>query len=181
MTKSKVTMYRGVRLGGRYQDVDDLKNYGMKYYWNNAHDAIADIYRLLYHFKKISKLGRVPLLRDYILEAGREYRIQMFATVEKENAMSYAANTPELIGEVAYAAGLDLKQKIRYLNNFYGKPYVVKFKVELEIGASINTPIGKFIPNYDILEIEPVDITKPDPWIKRLNDSVKKAMVMQQQ
>lgn len=163
MTRSK-TLYRGVRLSGRNGSLpSQIRENGMKYYWSEPADAIKDIFKALEKFNKISKIGIKPILRNYILEAGRINRLQIWATEDKLNAESYARATPELIF-LALDQVVERKLVTDYLNSFYGEPHVVTFQVDAKPEYdNINICFGKFVPAENIVSIEPVDITKPDP------------------
>lgn len=159
-------LYRGIRL--RYDNsVEQLRKNGMKYYWNNPEFAISDIFSALSYFHKISQLGRNQMLRAYILEASRASRLQIWATEDKTNAESYARCTPELIWLTLRAVCIEKPKISKFLDTFYGKPHVVTFKTDEEHNG-INLTIGTFIPPDKIINVEPVDLTKPDPYFQTL-------------
>ncbi|MCV0393701.1 MAG: hypothetical protein K5790_10505 [Nitrosopumilus sp.] len=165
-------MYRGVRL--EEHEVDYVLENGMKYYWNSPEDAITDIFRALERNHKISKLGNNYCIRNFILEASRLNRLQIYATEVKENAESYARATPEIIYETLQIAGVEYKKNINYLNKWFGVPHIVTFCIDSQPSyiEEINKQVGTFISPEFITSIEKVDITKPDPYLEKLRCSV---------
>ena len=165
--------YRGVRLK-EHQIEDFLKN-GMTYYWKNPEQSINDLFHALQKHHRIKKLGTSELVRDLILEASKEYRLQIYGSESRENAESYARATPELIFEALRFSGIEYVKIMRFLNERYGEPHLVTFydKSEPTYIQEINKTFGKFIPPERISTIEKVDIDKPDPYMKKLRDSVQ--------
>ena len=162
------TLYRGVRL--RKYELDELKTRGMRYYWGEPQSAISDIFRALTRTHKISRLGRSEVLRSLIIEASRPTRLQLWATDDKDNANSYSRHTPELIFLALDFAGVERKKVLSYLNSFYGKPHIVTFRVEQDI-TSLNQIVGNFVSSEQIIDVEPVDVTKPDPHMQKFHSN----------
>jgi len=165
------TLYRGVRLT---EPPDTLKRYGMRYYWRGTDDAVSAIFEALERTHSISKLGRTPLLRMLVTEAARPKRIQIWGTEVKENAQSYARGTPELIFLTLDAAKVPLDVRRRFIEQYYGKPYVVEFtdgKHQSKLRA-INEACGNFIEAERIISVEPVEVNTPDPYMKFFSSSM---------
>lgn len=170
-------MYRGLRLKD-WQKEDYLK-YGMSYYWKEPKQAINDIFRALEINHKISQLGRNGLLRSLIMEGAEMDRLQVFGTESRTNAESYAKATPELIFLVLDYSRVERRKIIKYLNNTYGLPHIVTFNIEAPptFTEEINKTCGIIIPPEFIVSIEPVDISKPDPYLQTLKSISSKVEI----
>lgn len=159
-------MFRGVRL--RDFQLENLQKDGMSHCWTDPSKAIAEIYRALEKFHKISKLGRSYILRDKILEIARPTRSQIWCTQDKYNAISYARACPEIISDTLFYAGVDTTRVQKYLQEHFGNPYVITFEAP-EPTFGINTVIGRHVPIENIISIEEIDMKKPDPYFAAHN------------
>ena len=148
---------------------------GMSYYWKDAEEAVQEIFRVCEKFKSIKKLGYTPLLRDHVLEACRPNRLQIWGTVNKDNANSYARASPELIFLVLDVVCKWKKEVNQYLNERFGVPHVVTFEVgNMVRDTDVNNSYGRFIEPERIISVEKVDMTQPDPhFAKFRNENVK--------
>lgn len=160
------TLYRGCRL----RDVNFVKENGMKYYWDGPKAAVSDVIHTIERLHKLSKFKTNYWVREYIIEASGEGRIQLWATEDRLMAESYARDTPELMMLVLRNLGIYREQRRRILDKEYGKPYVVSFTDDKDKTTynDINVACGKFIPPERILSVEPVDVTQPDQYMVRL-------------
>jgi hypothetical protein len=155
-------MYRGIRVKeGR---TDSILKDGMSS-WKNPEHATRDVFRAIKTHHILSKLVKNGMLESRIMEAVNSYRVQLFATEDKDNAFSYARDTPELI-YLTLQNGLISKERIhKYLDRVYGLPHVVTFSIDAQptYQPEINKGIGTWIAPEYIVGIEKVDMTKPDP------------------
>ena len=150
--------------------VNSILQHGMEYYWKDSEHAVNDIFRALEKFHRIKKLGNTPILRDHILEASRPNRLQIWGTNDKNNADSYARNSPELIFLTLDDIGIPRKENYKYLNERYGEPYIVTFTVDLSDRTflGINEVYGRLVQPENIQCIEKIDLTQPDPFFAKL-------------
>lgn len=149
-----------------------ILNDGMYYYWKDAEESVNDIFRACEKFHGIRKLGYTPMLRNLILEGCRHNRLQIWGTQDKNNANSYARNSPELMYLVLDLICTYKNEVLDYLQEIYGDPYVVTFTVDEEDKGfcSINEVYGRYVEPERILSVEKVDITKPDPHFAMLKN-----------
>lgn len=158
-----------MRIKGGVEEAKLILNDGMYYYWRDSEQAVHDIFRALEKFHKMKKLGYTPLLRNYLLEACRPNRLQIWGTANKNNANSYARNSPELMYLVLDLICTFTKEVKDYLNERFGQPFVVTFTADLpENFCNVNYTFGRFIEPERILCIEQIDTTAPDPHFAML-------------
>lgn len=156
-------IYRGVRLNE--YDAYHLKDNGMNYYWKNPEEAIGDVFYAIKVHKIMKHMATNGMLEWRIMEASHELRNQIFGSEDRTIAESYARDTPELIF-LTLSNGLVSTDKIqKYLNKRYGLPHLVTFEIDEPSSTipDINKRVGKFIPPEQIIEVEKIDMTKPDP------------------
>lgn len=164
-------VYRGMRIRSE-EKAKSLLEYGMYYYWENSELAVHDIFRALEKFHKMKKLGYSPLVRNYLLEACRPNRLQIWGTQDKNNANSYARASPELIYLILDQICETKEQVRKYLNERFGEPYVVTFTVDQPNNGhcEINIGYGRFVEPERIQSVEKIDISKPDPYFAKFHE-----------
>ena len=142
----------------------------MSYYWETPKAAVTDVIRTLERLHKLGKFQTNRWIRQYIIEAAGEGRIQLWATEDKMMAESYASDTPELIMLLLSNVGFNRVQRRKKLDALYGKPYVVTFLDDNEKrqAPDFNIPCGKFVQPERVLSVEPVDISKPDIYLANM-------------
>ncbi len=156
----KDLMYRGVRT----HDPSLFKINGMKYYWETTTDAVIDVVRVLADHDKLSCLDNKDyMIKSVIDEASNINRIQLWGANNYNLAASYSYDTPELIFIMLKHFDIEPSHIRKYLDKKYGLPHVVTFIKPEYAYHGINEQLGDFIPPEDIISVDMVDTTLPDP------------------